>query len=687
MNTLTNNFDSVKANNSLETYARAKLKRARAGGNYVCPNPACNSGGHNYEGSNTGFHIFHSIKGDRFKCFSCNITGDICDLIGICEGVMNKNEQLKIAAKYANVSLDYDYTGANAATITPTSNFTPVKKKLTTTIQGEQNFEQAQKEEETRLKQWQSELEKHQNAIEYLEKRGYTLKQAQALQIGYNPQKQMLVLPYRGSKYYHIDRAINPTSKIKHFKPKSDILGAQPLYNPLALENDVCIVVEGVFDALALESLGFENVIALGGCSNQTVFINTLKTRVQKPYTVIFFDNDNSGQKAASNLKTELNAIGAECKTITSETLKAENLQGKDPDEIRKHNSDALKSFLSRFLNECKQEHSEKEEERYKSVLSVFNIIDIEDELIQLCSRDYKRETIKTGLKCLDDVLGGGVPIGLTVIGALSSLGKTTLCLQIADFIAASKRPVLFVTIEQSTKELLTKSLSRISYSLQGDNLTGYDVLTRSRTQFSENNWHALYQAINAYNQTIKPYMQIMEGKTQPNVQDITNAARFIANNEKQAPVIFIDYLQLLAPINSNATDKQNTDNNVSALRQLARELKTSIVLISSLNRANYNSPIALESFKESGSIEYSSDVLLGLQPASFSELNMTNEKTQKKDAKDKIKTHKQQARRELELIVLKNRNGAVPKEGLKLSFNTLYSLWGELQNNDGIGF
>ena len=38
------------------------------------------------------------------------------------------------------------------------------------------------------------------------------------------------------------------------------------------------------------------------------------------------------------------------------------------------------------------------------------------------------------------------------------------------------------------------------------------------------------------------------------------------------------------------------------------------IVGISSFNRENYTAPVNLSSFKESGSIEYSSDVLIGLQ-------------------------------------------------------------------------
>ena len=80
------------------------------------------------------------------------------------------------------------------------------------------------------------------------------------------------------------------------------------------------------------------------------------------------------------------------------------------------------------------------------------------------------------------------------------------------------------------------------------------------------------------------------------------------------SPVVLVDYLQLLAPYNDRATDKQNTDRAVLELKRISRDYKIPVIAISSLNRANYNTPISLEAFKESGGVEYSSDVVIGLQ-------------------------------------------------------------------------
>ena len=49
-------------------------------------------------------------------------------------------------------------------------------------------------------------------------------------------------------------------------------------------------------------------------------------------------------------------------------------------------------------------------------------------------------------------------------------------------------------------------------------------------------------------------------------------------------------------------------------LKRISRDFKTPVIGISSFNRDNYNNAVSMQSFKESGAIEYSSDILIGLQ-------------------------------------------------------------------------
>ena len=82
-----------------------------------------------------------------------------------------------------------------------------------------------------------------------------------------------------------------------------------------------------------------------------------------------------------------------------------------------------------------------------------------------------------------------------------------------------------------------------------------------------------------------------------------------------------------------------------------------SVLLISSLNRQNYMTPIDFESFKESGGIEYTADVVWGLQLSVLND-DIFSKEGKTKEKREKIKEAKAQPTREIELVCLKNRYG-----------------------------
>ena len=149
----------------------------------------------------------------------------------------------------------------------------------------------------------------------------------------------------------------------------------------------------------------------------------------------------------------------------------------------------------------------------------------------------------------------------------------------------------------------------------------------------------------------------IKEGNFSVDVQTIRqNIEQFTETKDK--PIVFIDYLQIIKPVNDRQTDKQAMDFTISELKRISRDNDIPIIVISSLNRNNYNTTINFEAFKESGAIEYSSDVVLGLQLQELNQLtpgkngNLTNEQ------REQLNNAKGQDKRQLELVGLKNRNG-----------------------------
>ena len=94
---------------------------------------------------------------------------------------------------------------------------------------------------------------------------------------------------------------------------------------------------------------------------------------------------------------------------------------------------------------------------------------------------------------------------------------------------------------------------------------------------------------------------------------------------------------------------KDIMDAAVTELKCLAVDYKTPVILISSFNRDNYKADANFASFKESGGIEYSADLLLGLQYEGAGKEGFNQEKLEQlAEAKP----------RKMELKIMKNRNG-----------------------------
>lgn len=283
------------------------------------------------------------------------------------------------------------------------------------------------------------------------------------------------------------------------------------------------------------------------------------------------------------------------------------------------------------------------------------------------------QESISTGFHCFDNVLGGGLYPGLFVVSGMSAVGKTTFMLQLACNLARNGNNVIYFTLEQSVYELQGKILSRLAYEISGENEKGEVPTAREITSgkmykyFSTEKQRLIDEAMKDYGQNIEKNIFWHEGSEKSNIDNITNAIK-VMQKRIVNPIIIIDYLQIITPANDRQTDKQNTDQAVTALRRLSRDLKIPILVISSLNRSSYSEGVSLGSFKESGSIEYSADVAIGLQ---LSGNQRKGNKAENLD--DLLKMYP----RPVEACILKNRNGHAG-EHINLSFYPDFNYYAE---------
>lgn len=271
---------------------------------------------------------------------------------------------------------------------------------------------------------------------------------------------------------------------------------------------------------------------------------------------------------------------------------------------------------------------------------------------------------IKTGFNSLDKLLNGGLYSGLYLIGGGTSVGKTAFMLQLADQIAAGGHDVLYLSLEMATDELLARSFSRLSY-LANKPLKMIEAYLYKGFDRTDNEVEQIMSEVfDTYYSVIAPHMYIYEGSSSTSAADIVELVKMhqAAAPIPMSPVIILDYLQLVAPnpyINSNGekvypnlTDKQRLDRVTNELKVLSRDLETPIITVSSYARDKYDKSAELNSFKETGTLEYTADVAIGLQVKGTGINSQSFDCEQQKEA---LNNGKDGA---LELCILKNRRG-----------------------------
>lgn len=205
---------------------------------------------------------------------------------------------------------------------------------------------------------------------------------------------------------------------------------------------------------------------------------------------------------------------------------------------------------------------------------------------------------------------------GLYILAGAPSVGKTAFAWQLADQLAESGRHVLYFSLGQPRAELATKSIAR--YALKEKCPDGIDALS----QEEKRDIHKSYSAYDIRTGAIRDPMiagvrKHIVSRTGGRIGIFTPSDRIAAEdiramveawaniNDGIRPVVIVDYIQALKPVDPCATEKANMDSVISALKNLQKDYNTQVVAISSLNRDNYMRPLDYSSLKDFGAIKY----------------------------------------------------------------------------------
>lgn len=245
---------------------------------------------------------------------------------------------------------------------------------------------------------------------------------------------------------------------------------------------------------------------------------------------------------------------------------------------------------------------------------------------------------VPSGFKDLDRLLGGFRPGDLIILAARTSVGKTSLALNMAINAAKAAATVAFFSLEMPSQQVVQRLMSSEA---------GIDSSRMRKGLLEQADFQALVHAQNDLGSLRfyiddSPSMSVMELRAK--------ARRLLRGVKDGQGIIIVDYLQLMQAARTTRERQRYLEvGEISrGLKVLAKELEVPILALSQLARGveqREGKRPMLSDLRESGSIEQDADVVL------FLDRSKTPEEAQEKNRPELGTAN---------ILVEKNRNGAL---------------------------
>ncbi len=210
---------------------------------------------------------------------------------------------------------------------------------------------------------------------------------------------------------------------------------------------------------------------------------------------------------------------------------------------------------------------------------------------------------VETGFVELDKMTAGLHPADLIIVAARPGLGKTSLCLNIAQFVAIKKLQCVGIFSLEMSKEQLVKRLLCAEAEIDSHRVnTGH---------LNREDWNKLSNAASVLSQA-KIFIDDTAGTS---IAEMRSKARRLSL-EHGLDLLIVDYLQLMSGTSQRIENRTQEISQISrGLKALAKEIKVPVVAISQLSRAiemrRGDHRPQLSDLRESGSIEQDADVVM----------------------------------------------------------------------------
>ena len=204
----------------------------------------------------------------------------------------------------------------------------------------------------------------------------------------------------------------------------------------------------------------------------------------------------------------------------------------------------------------------------------------------------------------------------LVILAARPSMGKTAFALNIAEYAALKKgKRVVIFSLEMSREQLGMRLLAMAARVDSKKLRTG---------ELSEEDWESVNEAAQRYADADL----LIDDTPGIGVMEMRNKCRRI-DQEKKIDLIMVDYIQMMSADEAGDNRQQEVSTISRYLKQLAREMKCPVIVLSQLSRAveqrqGDKRPI-LSDLRESGAIEQDADLVMFLYREDYYNRNKEN--------------------------------------------------------------
>ena len=295
---------------------------------------------------------------------------------------------------------------------------------------------------------------------------------------------------------------------------------------------------------------------------------------------------------------------------------------------------------------------------------------------IEMASNAYKNDEgivgVPTGLRDLDDTLGGLHESDLIIIAGRPSMGKTALATNIA-FNAAQrlqasgkKSSIAFFSLEMSSEQLSTRILAEQS-KIKSNDIRRGRISDEQFDKFIETS------------KNISELPLYIDETPAISIAAISNRARRIKRLHG-LDMLVVDYIQLMRATNTKDGRVQEISEITQGLKAIAKELAIPVLALSQLSRAveqRDDKKPQLSDLRESGSIEQDADVVMFVFREAYY--------LERKEPRPATVEHAEwQAKMNevsnlAEIIIGKHRHG--PTRSIMLEFEAMFTKFKDRQN------